>query len=189
MNDDRNRVCPVELANSLDNVVRRWLQDPRKILSPFVREGMTVLDVGCGPGFFAVEAANLVGPRGKVVAADLQEGMLEKLRKKVYHTPLADRIKPVVCEPNRINVSDAIDFVLAFWMVHEVKDKESFFKQLFSILKDGGSMLVVEPKLFHVSHREFGATLTIAEDSGFGVSPGPRVIVSWSAVLIKSTKS
>ncbi len=46
---ERNRVCPVELAGSLDNRFRRWLQNPRKILAPYVREGMKVLDIGCGP--------------------------------------------------------------------------------------------------------------------------------------------
>ncbi len=67
---DRNRVCPVELAHSLDSRVRRWLQNPQKILSPFVSEGMTALDVGCGPGFFSIELARLVGPEGKVIAWD-----------------------------------------------------------------------------------------------------------------------
>jgi ubiquinone/menaquinone biosynthesis C-methylase UbiE len=83
MNNDRNRVCPVELANSLDNKIRRWLQNPQKILSPYVKEGMKILDVGCGPGFFSVELAKMVGAHGKVYAVDLQEGMLQKLRDKI----------------------------------------------------------------------------------------------------------
>jgi 2-polyprenyl-3-methyl-5-hydroxy-6-metoxy-1,4-benzoquinol methylase len=52
MESERNRVCPVELAHSLDNTLRRWLQNPQRILAPYIQEGMTVLDVGCGPGFF-----------------------------------------------------------------------------------------------------------------------------------------
>jgi hypothetical protein len=52
MKEDKNRVCPVELAGSLDNRFRRWIQNPYKILSPYVKEGMKVLDVGCGPRFF-----------------------------------------------------------------------------------------------------------------------------------------
>ncbi len=51
------RVCPVALSGSLDNSIRRWLQNPKKILSPYIKEGMTVLDVGCGPGFFSIEMA------------------------------------------------------------------------------------------------------------------------------------
>lgn len=52
MGDRNNRVCPVERAGILDHRIRRWLQDPQKILRPYIEEGMTVLDIGCGPGFF-----------------------------------------------------------------------------------------------------------------------------------------
>ncbi len=56
MGDDKNRVCPVERAGNLDNRFRRWIQNPRKILGPYMREGMTVLDLGCGPGFFLLRS-------------------------------------------------------------------------------------------------------------------------------------
>jgi ubiquinone/menaquinone biosynthesis C-methylase UbiE len=85
----KNHVCPVAIARFLDNRVRRWVQDPRKILSPYIKEGMTVLDIGCGPGFFTVDIARLVGKSGRVIAADLQEGMLRRLKEKIRktHTP------------------------------------------------------------------------------------------------------
>jgi ubiquinone/menaquinone biosynthesis C-methylase UbiE len=187
MSNDRNRVCPVELADSLDSRFRRWLQNPQKILSPFVREGMTVLDVGCGPGFFSVEMAKLVGSGGKVIAADLQEGMLEKLRTKIRGTELEGRIRLVKCDPDGINVSDRVDFVLTFYMVHEVPDKRAFLKQLHALLSDDGVYLLVEPKLFHVSRKEFEATTRLAQDVGFEVQSGPHLLASWSAVLKKAT--
>ena len=127
MNDNRNRVCPVELASSLDNKIRRWLQNPRIILEPFVKEGMTALDIGCGPGFFSVEIANLVGETGRVFSADLQEGMLTKLRQKIKGTPLETRITTIQCKPDNINVTEKVDFILAFYMVHEVPDKARSF--------------------------------------------------------------
>jgi hypothetical protein len=43
---EKTRVCPVERAGSLDNGIRKWLQNPRKILGPYIEEGMTVLDLG-----------------------------------------------------------------------------------------------------------------------------------------------
>ena len=79
MDNERNRVCPVELANSLDSKIRSLIQNPRKILKPYIKEGMKVLDIGCGPGFFSVAIAEMVGKNGKVIAADMQEGMLQKL--------------------------------------------------------------------------------------------------------------
>lgn len=183
MKRERNRVCPVELADSLDSRIRRWLQDPPAILGPYVREGMTVLDIGCGPGFFSVDMARMVGTTGRVIAADLQKGMLQKLSRKIQGTPLADRITLVECEKSRINVPDRVDFILAFFMVHEVPDKPSLFRQLKDALKDTGEMLLVEPKLFHVSRREFGETTALAEQNGFRAFEGPKVRFSWSAVL------
>jgi ubiquinone/menaquinone biosynthesis C-methylase UbiE len=183
MERERNRVCPVELASSLDGRIRRWIQNPNKIVAPYVKEGMTVLDVGCGPGFFSIEMAKLVGPGGKVISADLQEGMLEGLGNKIRGTAFEERIKRVKCEKDKVNVSDSVDFILAFYMVHEVPDKNSFFKQLRLILKEQGRFLLVEPKLFHVSRKEFQATTKLAENNGFRIYPGPELPFSWSAVL------
>ena len=77
MNNTKNRVFPVERAESLDNIIRRWLQNPQKILRPYLKEGMTVLDIGCGPGFISIDMAQMVGESGQVISVDLQEGMLQ----------------------------------------------------------------------------------------------------------------
>jgi ubiquinone/menaquinone biosynthesis C-methylase UbiE len=183
MESEKSRVCPVELANSLDNRLRRWLQNPQKILAPYVQKGMTVLDIGCGPGFFSVEIAKMVGLDGRVISADLQSGMLEKLHKKINGTELESRITLVKCDRNSISVSHKVDFILAFFMVHEVPDKEPFFLELKSILNEGGRFLLIEPKLFHVSEKEFRATTALAERVGFKIHEGPRLPFSWSAVL------
>lgn len=183
MNEERNRVCPVELADSLDSGIRKWLQNPERILSPYVREGMTVLDVGCGPGFFSLALARMVGGTGKVISADLQEGMLSKLKDKIRGTELEKRITLVKCDKGDINVSGKVDFAVAFYMVHEVPDKVSFFRQLKGVVKDNGRVLIVEPKLFHVSRKEFAATTEQAAGAGFTTQPGPRLPLSWSAIL------
>ena len=183
MKNESGKVCPVELASSLDNKVRRWLQDPRKILAPFITEGMTVLDVGCGPGFFSIEAAKLAGETGRVISADLQPGMLEIIGRKIRGTALEHRITTVQCRPDHINVSDNVDFIIAFYMVHEVPDKAALFRQLKALLKKDGRLLLVEPKMFHVSKSEFGATLDLAAKAGFTVTQGPKLILSWSVVL------
>jgi len=183
MNDKRVRVCPVELANSLDSKIRRWLQNPQKTLSPFVKEGMTVLDVGCGPGFFSVELAKMVGERGKVYSVDLQEGMLQKLRNKIYGTPLEKRIQLIKCEQNEIIIPEKVDFILAFYMVHEVPDKDKLFATLKNSLDKNGNFLIVEPKLFHVSKKEFASTISKAETAGFKAADGPKLPFSFSSVL------
>jgi ubiquinone/menaquinone biosynthesis C-methylase UbiE len=183
MEEERTRVCPVELAPSLDNRIRRWLQNPHTILRPFVKEGMKVLDVGCGPGYFSVEMANLVGDAGKVISADLQDGMLKELRKKIAGTPLEQRITCVQCTRDSINVADKVDFILAFYMAHEVPDKEALFRQLKAVLHPEGQLLLVEPKLLHVSKKAWEETTSVAVANGFSVGQGPQMLFSWSAVL------
>ncbi|MEA3513943.1 MAG: class I SAM-dependent methyltransferase [Nanoarchaeota archaeon] len=93
MEKKNKRVCPVENAGSLDNILRKWIHNPKKILGNYVEEGMVVLDIGCGPGLFSVEIAKMVGKTGKVIAADLQEGMLKKLRSKIRGKDIERGIK------------------------------------------------------------------------------------------------
>jgi len=186
MTTDKNRVCTVELADSLDSKIRRYLQNPQKILKPYINEGMKVLDIGCGPGFFSIELAKLVGNSGKVYAVDLQEGMLQKIRDKIKGTELEERITLIKSEQDSFIVQEKVDFILAFYMVHEVPDKNKLFKDLISVLDDKGNFLLVEPKLFHVSKKEFSAKLQIAEKAGFRINNGPKLLFSFSAVLNKS---
>ncbi len=184
MSDRDNRVCPVEKAGSLDNRIRRWLQNPRRILGSYIEEGMTVLDVGCGPGFFTIELAQMVGKSGRVIASDLQEGMLQKVRNKIRRTELEERVTLHQCSVNKIGVSERVDFVLAFYMVHEVPNKKEFFAEIGAILIPGGRVLIVEPP-FHVSKSAFKETVSMARDVGFTDVEGPNVLFSKAVILKK----
>jgi ubiquinone/menaquinone biosynthesis C-methylase UbiE len=183
-NDRNNRVCPVEKAGILDHRIRRWLQDPRKILRPYIDEGMTVLDIGCGPGFFSIDMAQMVGRSGRVIASDLQEGMLQKLKDKIRGTELEERITLHKCEEGKIGVSVNVDFVLAFYMVHEVPNPKTFFEEINSILKPNGQVLIVEPP-FRVSKKAFEETIRKAQDAGLKPVEGPKVLLSKTVILEK----
>jgi ubiquinone/menaquinone biosynthesis C-methylase UbiE len=178
-----SKVCSVEKAGSLDNKFRRFLQNPQKILKPYIKEGMTVLDIGCGPGFFTIDIAGIVGASGKVFAADLQEGMLQKVKDKITGTSLEQTISLHKCEENKIGLNEKVDFVLAFYFVHEVPDQDILFKEIYTILKPGGKMLIVEPP-FHVSRAAFNEMLTKIENAGFEIISEPKSFFNKS-VLIK----
>lgn len=185
MDDIKTSVCPVERAGSLDNRARRWFQDPRRILGPYIREGMSVLDFGCGPGFFTLDIARMVGPNGRVVVADLQEGMLQKLQLKLQGGDLGPRVTLLHSRENDLEVSPPVDFVLAFYVVHEVPDQSAFFAGMWAALNPQGQMLVVEPP-FHVSRRKFEAMLELARREGFAVGDRPRMLLD-KAVLLRKT--
>ena len=181
-----NRICPVEKAGSLDHRLRRWFQNPRKILGPHLHKGMVALDFGCGPGFFSVEMAQMVGPSGRVIACDLQDGMLRKLGAKIQGTPFEMQIRIHQCEARAIGWSGHVDFILAFYVLHELPDQRAVFQEMASILKPEGRILVVEPP-FHVSRAAFAETLAIAHRSGLMRVEQPRVFLSKAALLRKTT--
>jgi len=185
MRNKNNHVCPVEIAGILDNRIRKWLQNPRKIMEPHIEEGMTVLDIGCGPGFFSIEMAQIVGKTGRIIAADLQEGMLQKLRQKIRGTELEGRITLHKAEGTKIGVLEPVDFVLAFYVVHELSNQDDFFSEMISILKPDGHILIVEPP-FHVSHKAFAATIQKAHNAGFIDVEKPKVSCSKAVLLSKA---
>ncbi|MBD3235543.1 MAG: methyltransferase domain-containing protein [Candidatus Eisenbacteria bacterium] len=181
MSDEPRHICPVERADGLDTRLRRWLQNPRKILGPYVREGMRVADIGCGPGFLTLDLAELVGAEGCVFAADMQAGMLAKLREKVRGTQLEPRITMHLCPDDRIGLPEPVDLAVAFYVVHEVPDQAAFFLEMYSSLKPDGRLLVIEPP-FHVSRKDFAASVQLAREAGFAETKGPRVALSKVAI-------
>jgi ubiquinone/menaquinone biosynthesis C-methylase UbiE len=183
MNDQwKHRVCPLERAGMLDHPLRRLFENPARILGPFVAEGMSVLDFGCGPGFFTLELARMVGPAGHVTAVDLQPGMLEKARGKLARAGLEERATFRASRAAAIGVEGPFAFALVFHVLHEVPDPARFLGELRSLLKPGDRALVAEPG-FHVSRDEFGAALDLARRAGFTVASGPRILFSRTAVL------
>ena len=178
------RVCPWWMAYTFDNPLRRFHQKPEKILGPYVSQGMTVMDVGCGMGFFSIGMARIVGETGSVIAVDLQRKMLRVLRRRAKKAGLADRIRTHRCGPDAIGVDGPVDFALAFWMVHEVSDTGGFLRQVRSCLRPNGKFLVTEP-WFHVSAKAFRRTLATAEDVGLKLSHRPPIRLCRTAVLVK----
>jgi ubiquinone/menaquinone biosynthesis C-methylase UbiE len=165
--------------------MRRWIQNPRKILGPYIKEGMTVLDIGCGPGFFSIDLAEMVGATGRVIAADLQEGMLQKLREKIKGSELDSRIALHKCEESKIGWSEQVDFILCFYMVHEIPNQADFFKEIKSKLKPGGQLFIAEPPI-HVSKKAFAETIKKARAAGFIPVARPKVFLS-KAVILKNS--
>ena len=184
MNQKKPHICPVERSGSLDNKLRKLFQNPQKILKPYIRKGMTVLEVGCGPGFFTLDMAQMVGQSGKIIAVDVQAGMLEKVKSKITETSLEQRIALHKCDETSLGVSERIDFALLFYMVHEVPDKQKLFRQLASLLKPNGQILVAEPP-FHVSAKKFKQMLQLAKDQGLINVQGPKIFFCKTAILKK----
>lgn len=179
-----DKVCSAEHAVILDNKIRRLFQNPDKILAKHIEKGQTVADLGSGPGFFTMAMARLVGENGRVIAVDLQQAMLDKVRSHAIKEGLEPRVRFHKCENDKIGLNETVDFALAFYMVHEVPNAEAFLKEVYGIIKPGGKLLLVEPK-FHVSLTDFQKTVELAKKIGFKPIEEPRIILSRSVVLTK----
>ena len=177
-------VCSYRHVWTLDNFLRRMIHKPEIIYAPYVKPGMSVLDIGCGAGFASLALAGLVGDGGSVTCVDLQQEMLDRVKNKFENSVMAGRARFQRCAADSLNVAGTFDFANAFWMVHEVPDVTGFLRQVHACLNPGGLFFIAEPK-FHVKPNNFQKMIEDAGAIGFSVSSRPSVRLSMSVVLAK----
>ncbi|OFW55593.1 MAG: hypothetical protein A2133_09510 [Actinobacteria bacterium RBG_16_64_13] len=174
-------VCPAKHAGWLTISLRKAINNPTRILRGLAKTGYTVVDLGCGPGYFSLPLAEMVGGTGQVIAVDLQAEMLERLRVRAEAAGLASRIRLHQCAADSLGLEASADLALAFWMLHEVPDKERFLKEVYAILNDDGRFLLVEP-WGHVSAVEYRRS--VAKATAAGLKPLKRVRVGFSRATL-----
>jgi ubiquinone/menaquinone biosynthesis C-methylase UbiE len=159
-----------------------------KVLSPYVRQGMTVLEPGPGMGFFTLELARLVGPNGRVLAVDIQPRMLASLRRRAARAGLAERVDIRVVSPGTLGLADlagSVDFTTAIAVVHELPNVERFFTEVAEVSKPHAGLLIAEPT-GHVTAADFEAQLQTATRTGFVLEARPSIRRSHAAFLSKA---
>jgi SAM-dependent methyltransferase len=180
-----HRVCPWWLGYLLASPLRKIACRPAKLLAPYVRAGMTVLEPGPGMGFFTLDLARLAGETGRVIAIDIQPRMLGRLRRRAAKAGLLDRLDVRLAEPGSLGAADlagAVDFTLAFAMVHEMPSAAGFFREVAQASKPGARLLLAEPS-GHVTASQFDVELQAAADAGFTRVEVPTVRRSHAALL------
>lgn len=185
-----DRVCPWWIGYFLISPFRRWAQDPVQILSPYVREGMTVFEPGPGMGFFTIPLARLVGPSGRVVVVDVQPRMIAALKRRAAKRGVLDRIDARIVPAETMALDDVagrVDFTLAFAVVHELPDAARFLAAVVNASKPQAHLLLAEPR-GHVTDAKFEAELRAGESAGFRIAARPQVRRSHAALLINSEK-
>jgi ubiquinone/menaquinone biosynthesis C-methylase UbiE len=182
-----SHTCPWWLGYLLLAPMRRISQRPSRILGPFVRPGMLVVEPGCGMGFFTLDLARMVSPGGRVVAIDLQPQMLAGLRRRVARARLEGTVEIRQAEPGRLGIDDLagqVHLVVALYVVHEVQDPAAFCAEVARALKPEGAVLVVEPPL-HVSRAAFESSLAVAQRTGLVVRDRPKIGLNRVALLAR----
>lgn len=170
--------CPWWLGFVLAHPVRKLFQDPAEVVAPYVGEGMMVLEPGCGMGFFTLELARRVGSSGRVVAVDLQQKMLDGLRRRAKRAGLLDRLDIRRTEVDTLGVADLggrIDFALAFYVVHELPNPSGFFQEVHDSLRSKGRLLIVEPRDHGGGEDGLEGSLQLAAQAGLVVVDRPVI--------------
>ncbi|MBN1949057.1 MAG: class I SAM-dependent methyltransferase [Candidatus Cloacimonetes bacterium] len=187
-------VFPRWLEGLINSPFRRIIHNPAKIVSPYLRFGMIALDVGCGNGYFTLPMARIVGSSGKVLAVDAQQKLLENLNHRAGKAGYLNRIKTFLSVAGELPVYEPADFVLTFWMAHEVSDLSRFFTGIKFHLKPGGRWLLVDPRAKSVKN-DFESSINLASKLGFIHLEQPKISLSRCALFglpkktLKSTLS
>ena len=177
-------VCPWWLAYIFDHRLRLLAHNPVKLFGEYVGPDMTVVDLGCGLGFNTMGLAKLVGGSGRVVALDIQQKMLDGVMRRAKKLGIGNRIEPHLALGNDLNLHVKAQFVLAFYVVHEVRDPDRLMTQVTDNLSVGGLFMMIEPP-FHVSKNAFNKSIAQIETSGLVFKDSYKIPFGLAAVFRK----
>jgi ubiquinone/menaquinone biosynthesis C-methylase UbiE len=109
-----------------------------------IARGATVADIGAGVGYFTWRLAERVGPAGKVYANDIQEKMLERLRRNMQERGLA-HVEPVLgAEDDPRLPAGRMDLVLLVDVYHEFSQPRKMLQKIRESLKPDGRLVLLE---------------------------------------------
>jgi len=110
-----------------------------------VRTGHSVLDIAGGTGDLAARFADIVGPAGRVVLADINDSMLKVGRDKLLDHGRIDNLEFVQADAQCLPFPDAsFDCVTIAFGLRNVTDKDAALRSMLRVLKPGGRLLVLE---------------------------------------------
>jgi ubiquinone/menaquinone biosynthesis C-methylase UbiE len=107
-----------------------------------IKDGMTVVDYGCGPGRYAMRFAEMVGENGRVYAVDIHELAIEAVNEKIRRDNLRN-VEPILAQGYDSTLPDAVaDAVCAIDMFFIIKKPTEFLTELKRILKGDGTLVI-----------------------------------------------
>ena len=171
-----------EFARILLSDERKKWQDPLKISKAAgVRRGMTVADLACGPGFFTLPLASLVGEGGVVYAVDASKTMLDYLRATIAMSDANRKaIKVIQADVSDTGIpSGSVDVALFVNVLHDIEDKRAFLTEVRRICKPSAVVVDVDWKKVRMKiGPPYGIRLTEATARKILAANGLRAVKS-----------
>ena len=120
-------------------------EDPDRMLASLdIKKGSVVADVGAGVGYHVWRLSSIVGPEGKVIAEDIQEGMLRMLEKNIDERKLTN-VQIVLGTPTDPKLPEGkLDLILMVDVYHEFSDPVTMMSRIRKALKPDGRVVLVE---------------------------------------------
>ena len=120
----------------------RWQQPERVVAALRLRRGMMVADVGAGTGYFARRFAAAIGPKGKVIAVDIEAGMLEELRRRALD---ARNVETRTVPPDDPKLAPhSVDLVFVCNTGHHLPDRVRYYGKLRRALRPNGRLVLID---------------------------------------------
>jgi len=179
-----NRYTDEWVAEMLDPEARVGTSTPRELLTGAgVVEGMTVVDLGCGPGFLSFPAAEIVGAAGHVYAVDIESKMVDLVRAEAASRGLSN-VTTLRTNGDRVALADGIaDFAICGLVLHYKDDDEAravVLRDIARLLKPGGGLLVIDRPLGYENLSE------LLRDSGFTFGEAqPMLLKAYSVIATR----
>ncbi|SIS93184.1 class I SAM-dependent methyltransferase [Alicyclobacillus vulcanalis] len=132
---------PEHAMRLLSEERQRLLPAARVLDALDLRAPCDAVDIGAGPGYFALPLARLA--QGKVYAVDLSPEMLDMLRQRAADEGVS--VEAVQGSADRLPLEDhAVDRALMAFVLHEVPDREQAVREVYRVLRPGGRFLLLE---------------------------------------------
>ncbi|MGC6174058.1 class I SAM-dependent methyltransferase [Lacrimispora sp. 38-1] len=131
--------------SKLDSPKRREVLPAKKILEVCgINKSDIVADIGCGIGFFTFPLSEAVGDEGTVYALDIEKEMLDDVEAGMLERNIKN-VRPIVTQEYKLTLKDeSVDAAFLCTVMHEVKMRQKFLKEVNRILYPDGRIIIVE---------------------------------------------
>jgi ubiquinone/menaquinone biosynthesis C-methylase UbiE len=146
----------------MDDTERRKWQNPEAILKEIgLKPGLTLLDLGCGGGFFTLPAARLAGPEGKVYGVDINADFIEEIRRKAATEGLKNIDLKVGSAEDNLLCQNCADIIFLGIVLHDFRDPARVLKNAREMMKPEGKLANLDWKKQTMS---FGPPVSVRFD-------------------------
>jgi ubiquinone/menaquinone biosynthesis C-methylase UbiE len=125
---------------------RKWQNPDAILISAGVKTGLTLVDVGCGNGFFAVPAARLVGNSGRVYGLDVDSEAIGRLKEKAAKETLRNLELKVGMAEETVFCDSCADIVFFGIVFHDFSNPDKVLSNAKRMLKPTGRLINLDWK-------------------------------------------